>query len=357
MIKVLVVEDSVVVRELLVHILSSDPDLQVVGTARDGEEAVEMAERMKPDVITMDINMPGMDGFEATTVIMQRAPTPVIIVSASWDQKEVSKTFRALEAGALTALRKPVGVADPDYEKQAGELIQTVKLMSEVKVVKRWSRRKPPRNIPILPAQVGAQALESSVRIVAVGASTGGPPVLEQILSGLSKGFEVPILVVQHIAAGFIHGFADWLGTSSGFPVSIASHGEYPLPGHVYIAPDELHMGVGRDGLIFLKDDEKENGLRPAVSCLFRSVAETFGKNAVGVLLTGMGKDGALELKRMKDKGAVTIVQDKESSAIFGMPGEAINLGAATHVLPPAGIAEILNRLCGQERRSDQEGR
>jgi two-component system chemotaxis response regulator CheB len=347
MIKVIIVEDSQVVRDLLTHILSSDPDIQVIGTASNGEEAVKAVGDKRPDVVTMDINMPKMDGFEATRIIMETTPTPIVIVSASWDPKEVEKTFRAMEAGALAAVRKPVGVAHPEYQDQAKELIRTVRLMSEVKVIRRQSRIKHGKGIPAVLAVNDLLPSTTDVKAVAIGASTGGPPVIEAILSGLPKNFHVPLLIVQHISPGFVQGFADWLMNACGFPIKIAAQGESPLPGHVYIAPDDVHMEMGINGRIVLSKNAPENGLRPSVSCLFRSVTEVFGRNAVGILLTGMGKDGAKELKLMKEKGAITIAQDKESCVVYGMPGEAVNIDAATYVLSPAKIALLLKRLVG----------
>ena len=345
MIKVLIVEDSQVVLDFLTYILSSDPAIQVIGTASNGEEAIQAVRDKRPDVVTMDINMPKMDGFEATRIIMETTPTPIVIVSASWDLKEAERTFRAIEAGALAAVRKPVGVKHPDFKDQAKELIQTVKLMSEVKVIRRQSRIKHGKGIPAGLAVNDLIPSTTDVKVVAIGASTGGPPVIEAILSGLPKDFRAPLLIVQHIAPGFVQGFADWITHSSRFPVKIAVQGESPLPGHAYVAPDGIHLGMDTSGRIVLVKSEPENGLRPSVSYLFRSVAEVFGKNIVGVLLTGMGKDGAYELKMMKEKGAITIAQDKESCVVYGMPGEAVNLNAATYVLSPPKIAELLAEL------------
>jgi len=345
MIKVLIVEDSQVVREFLTYVLSSDPDIQVIGTASNGEEAIRAVQDKRPDIVTMDINMPKMDGFEATRIIMETTPIPIVIVSASWDPRELEKTFQAMEAGALAAVRKPVGVAHPDYKDQAEELIQTIKLMSEVKVVRRHSRIKHGKGIPAGLAVKDLIPLTTDVKVVAIGASTGGPPVIEKILSKLSKDSCAPLLIVQHIAPGFVQGFADWLASSCRIPVKIATGHEFPLPGHAYIAPDGVHMGMDTSGRIVFEGSEPENGLRPAVSYLFRSVAKVFGKNIVGVLLTGMGKDGAYELKMMKEKGAITIAQDEESCVVYGMPGEAVNLNAATYVLSPPKIAELLAEL------------
>jgi two-component system chemotaxis response regulator CheB len=345
MIKVLIVEDSQVVRDLLAFILSSDPAIQVIGTARDGAEAVRAVREKKPDIVTMDIIMPNMDGFEATRMIMETTPTPIVIVSASRDPREVEKTFLAMEAGALAAIAKPVGVAHPNYKKLRKELIQTVKLMSEVKVIKRLPQGGK-RPVFYGGSAAGMTApVTPYLKVVAIGASTGGPLAIQAILSRLPKDFPAPLLIVQHIAAGFVLGFADWLGNSSRLQIKIAAHGEYLLPGCVYIAPDDLQMGVDGGGRIILSSGEPENGLRPSVSSLFRSVSEVFGKDAIGVLLTGMGKDGAQELKRMKERGAVTIAQDRESSIVYGMPGEAVAINAAAYVLSPAGIAEFLAGL------------
>jgi len=351
MIKVLVVEDSPVVQELLVHILSSDPEIQVVGTAKDGEQAVKLAERTKPNIITMDIHMPGMNGFEATRRIMETVPTSIVIVSGSWDSQEVVKTFQAMEAGALAAIQRPRGMGDPDHEETARELVRTVKLMAEVKVVKRWARQPRGATIPATPpAEIKLERRPAEVQLVAIGASTGGPLALQTILSALPRGFSTPTLIVQHMTAGFIEGFVEWLGQTSSLPVRVASQGEDIMPGQCYVAPDGFQMKVRAGGKISLSKDDPENGLRPSVSCLFRSVAQVYGQNAVGVLLTGMGKDGAQEMKLMKEKGATTIAQDEESSVVHGMPGEAIGLGAASYVLSPDRIAAALASLARNEK-------
>lgn len=337
MIKVLVVEDSAVVREFLVHILNTDPDIRVVGTAHNGAEAQEAIMRLRPDVVTMDIHMPKLNGLDATRLIMETCPTPIVVVSGSSDPAVVATTFDAMEAGALAVLRRPAGIGHPDHEATALELVQTVKLMSEVKVVRRWARSRtaPPR----------MERKAGHCRVVAIGASTGGPPVLQTILSQLPADFPMAILVVQHMTAGFIQGFVEWLGHTSRLPVHVARHGEEIRAGHVYVAADESHMKVGRNGKIMLTQEPPENGLRPSVSCLFRSVVDVYGGDAVAGLLTGMGRDGADELKLLRDKGATTFAQDKASSVVHGMPGEAIKLDAVTLVLPSDKIAEVLARL------------
>jgi two-component system, chemotaxis family, protein-glutamate methylesterase/glutaminase len=347
-IRVLIVDDSLVAREFLQHILSSDPEIQVVGMARDGDEAVQLVLKMKPNVVTMDIHMPKMDGYQAIRKIMESHPVPVIIVSSSWDPQEVGKTFRAMEAGAVAALAKPQGMDHPDHASAARELIQTVKLMSEVKVVRRWVRPSRGPTAPSPQPRLSSRPRPSEISIIALGASTGGPPVLQTILSRLPKDLPVPIVIVQHIAQGFVQGLLEWLKQTTGFPMHLAAHGERLLPGHVYFAPDGRHLGVEADGRALLSIDPPENGLRPSVSFLFRSVARNFGSKAIGVLLTGMGRDGAEELRMMRERGAVTFAQDQASSVVHGMPGEAIKLEAAIHVLPPEAIAESLQDLAGK---------
>ena len=347
MIRVLVVEDSPTVREFLLQILRSDPAIEVVATAESGEEALEAVERTRPDIITMDIHMPRMNGFDATRQIMETHPTPIIIVSGAADATDTARAFQAIEAGALAVLSKPVGPGHPEHQNRVAELVRTVKLMSEVKVVRRWPRY---RHAGVAPAmslskEIRLQTTQSQPRIVAIGASTGGPPVLQKILATLPENFPIPLLIVQHIAAGFTQGLAEWLSQSSSLSVHIPRHGQSVLPGHVYVAPDGVHMAVGEDGRVQLRSDEPENGLRPSVACLFRSVAEAYGPSAVGVLLTGMGKDGAWELKLMKERGAVTIAQDQETSVVHGMPGEAIRIGGATYVLPAEKIRLALASL------------
>ncbi|MGH8187080.1 MAG: chemotaxis-specific protein-glutamate methyltransferase CheB, partial [Steroidobacteraceae bacterium] len=335
-IKVLVVDDTAVTRMLLVHLLESDPGIRVVGAVADGQAAVEFVQGEKPDVVLMDIHMPRLDGFEATRRIMETHPLPIVICSATTNPAEVATTFRLLEAGALACVAKPVSREHPDFESLTANLLQTVRLMSEVKVVRRWARYRTSAAVP----RTDDSRVAAGVRLIGIGTSTGGPPVLQTILSSLPKEFPVPLLIVQHIARGFLPGLIEWLDQTAGLRVHLAAHGVRPLPGHAYIAPDDFHLGVDTTGRMILSHEEPENGLRPAVSYLFRSLAETCGPASIGVLLTGMGKDGARELKLLRDVGADTIAQDHATSIVHGMPGEAIALGAACHVLPPDRIAD-----------------
>lgn len=347
-IKVLIVEDSRVVAEFLTHVLSADRRFQVVGVAEDGEAAVEAVQRTRPDVVTMDIHLPKVNGFEATRKIMETSPVPIVIVSGSVNVTEMAVTFRAVEAGAVAVVQRPNFARCAKDDAAIKELVDTVKLMSEVKVVRRWARSQGDAS-PRAVSQVAIGKLwisgPQAVQAVAIGASTGGPLVLQTVLARLPKNFPLPLLLVQHMAPGFAEGFVEWLANSSGYPVRVAREGDVALPRHAYLAPDDAHMGVRPGHRIFLSKAAREHGVRPSVSFLFRSVEQTFGANAVGVLLTGMGKDGAQELKGLREAGAVTIVQDEDSSIVHGMPGEAIQIGAARHVLPPQAIAAALTEI------------
>ncbi len=343
MIKVLIVDDSKVIQDFLAYLLSSEPDIQVVGIAGSGNEAIEIVRTKKPDVITMDIHMPGMDGYEATRSIMETYPTPIVVVTGSSRNKEITNTFKLLDAGALAVVIRPPGFAHPKFSSLRNELIQTVKLMSEVKVVRLHPRsRKEP-----LEYGKSAQSFDNDlkrIKIIAIGASTGGPIAIQIILSRLPEDLPIPVLIVQHIAKGFVKGLMEWLSSTSRIKLKLAEEGEQLKAGIGYIAPDNFQMGISRGNRIILSDQLPENGLRPSISYLFRSVAHNIGSDAMGILLTGMGKDGADELKTMKDSGAFTLVQNAESCVVFGMPAEALRIGAADQALSPGKIAEILSK-------------
>jgi len=341
MIRVLIVEDSPSIRELLSYIINADPELKIVGTSENGEEAVEAVTRLKPDIVTMDIHMPKMDGFEATRRIMETQPTPIVVVSGSTSVKDVSNALRTVEAGALSIMPKPYGLGHPQHAASAKELVQMIKLMAGVKVVKHWPKRRITTEPLPLPAVISVKTT-TGIQVVAMGGSTGATTVFQTILRGLPGDFPVPVLIVQHMAIDFIKGFSEWLTDTTTFPTSVAVNGEYLLSGHAYVAPERFHMGIDFNKQIVYAAGDPENGALPSVSHLFRSVAQCFGNQAIGVLLSGMGQDGARELKMMRDRGALTIAQDKESSVVFGMPGMAVELGAVDMVLPPESIAPVL---------------
>ncbi len=343
-VNVLIVDDSQVAREFLTHIFS-EAGIRVIGAVPDGREAIRFVQQRRPDVITMDIYMAGMNGLEATRRIMETIPVPIVIVSGNWEPAEVDTTFRAMEAGALAVVQRPYGAGHPGHEGSVQELVRTVRLMSEVRVVRRWSRTGPDKPAESSVSPEAGSKVQGNVKLVAVGASAGGPPVLQRIFGGLSVDFPVPVLVVQHMAAGFLPGMLNWLGESSAMRLRIACDGETVLPGNAYFAPDGFHMGVSGDKTVFLSSAGPEHGARPSISYLFRSVGKAYGGAAAAVLLTGMGRDGAAEMRQLREKGALTIAQDRESSAVYGMPEAAVQLGAASLVLSPGQITDTLNRL------------
>ena len=341
MIRVLVAEDSPSIRELLIYILSTDPELKVVGTAENGKEAVDAVMRLKPDIVTMDIHMPIMDGFEATQRIMETQPTPIVIVTGSISAGEVAQALRTIEVGALAIIARPYGLGHPKHTASSRELVQTVKLMAGVKVVRHWPKHQVKIEPLPLPGLI-TERLTTGIEVVAMGGSTGATNVFQTILRGLPVDLPVPVLVVQHMAIGFLQGFSEWLNDTTSFPTSIALHGEYLLPGHAYLAPEGFHMGIDNNRRVVYGKGDSENGAIPSVSYLFRSVAQCFGNQSIGILLSGMGQDGARELKTLRDSGALTIAQNKESCVVFGMPGAAVDLGAAELVLSPEMIAPVI---------------
>lgn len=341
MINVLIVDDSRSSALFLEMLISSDPDFEVVGIAKNGSDAVHLAKQLEPDIITMDINMPDMDGFEATRLIMAKTPCPIIMVSSSYSSQNATLVFKAIEAGALAIAAKPSS-SGPAAVAERQELLATLKALATAKARRRG--RKPDPAI-LSPKEPPARTGTKEIKIIAIGASTGGPQVIQKILNDLPENVPVPIVIVQHISPGYEAGFAEWLDHSSKLAVSVAMADEKLCPGHVYIAPPGVHFEVTRYGKARLVAEPFENGVRPSVSCLFRSIAVAYGVNSLGIILSGMGQDGAVELKQLRDLGAVTIAQDKESSAVHGMPGEAICLGAALHILPSWEIAPMIRTL------------
>ncbi len=344
MIRVLIVDDSPVIREVISQILQKDPEISVIGAIGNGEDGVKAAVEMSPDLITMDINLPGINGLEATRRIMNLKPVPIIIVSSTVDNYNISTSFQAIEAGALAVMRTPPGLLNPTFENYVQELINTVKLYSEIKVVKR---RFIKYNVssPVAEPYSTTDVKMMDVEIVVIGASTGGPPVVATILTILGPNLSVPVLITQHMSPGFITGYAEWLSNSSSVCVRVPEDNEVLIPGIVYVAPDNVHMGVKEKGRIHLSNEDPIKSLRPSVGYLFRTVAETYGKKALAVILTGMGDDGASEMGLIRKKGGITIAQDAESSIVNGMPGSAISLGSVKYILPPELIAEKVKSL------------
>lgn len=335
MLRVLVVDDSEVARRLLAEVLGRDGGLQIVGEAASGAEALRLAERLRPDVITMDVQMPGMDGLETTRQIMERHPAPIVVVSGGHDPGDLAHSVRALDAGALAALRKPHGPAHPGFAAEAAELVGTVKLMAEVKVFRRRPAAPPaPAAIPVAATPAAPiPAHRVPAEVVAVGASTGGPAALATVLRGLPATTPVPILVVQHITPGFDAALATWLDETTPLPVHLAVDGQALRPGEVVIAPAGTHLGLSGAARVELGRGPPVDGHRPSATHLFTSVARAFGPRALGVILTGMGSDGAAGLLELRRAGGTVLAQDEASCVVAGMPGAAVAAGAVDQVV------------------------
>lgn len=345
-IKVLIVDDSPLATELLTFIINSDPDLKVIGCVDSGERALNFIKWEIPDVITMDIVMPKMDGFETTRRIMQTTPIPIIIISACFKGEDVQKSFEAIDAGALDILEKPPGPQDPDFGTLAKRILKSIKTVAGTKLITRHYSR--PHSLshskPKLPDTETTSSL-SQIEAIAIGSSLGGPHALCTIFKELPSQFRLPIFVVQHISPGFAPGFTEWLGEHTPLHVKLAQKQEVAQPGCIYIAPDHHHLEVHQGHLISLASTPPEGGLRPAVGHLFRSMAKTYGAHGMGIILTGMGRDGVEDLLLMKQSGALTVAQDQESSLLFGMPKEAIAIGAAKRILSLQHIIELLKLI------------
>jgi two-component system chemotaxis response regulator CheB len=338
MIRVLIAEDSVTARELLRAVLSADPEIEVVGTAANGIEAVELTKTLRPDLVTMDIHMPGIDGFEATKQIMIAAPTPIIIVTASLDANDVKVSMEALKVGALALFDKP-SLDDPDFQDACTRMVSTVKAMAGVKVVRHFAPRTLP--LPAVPPPA-PERLQARIRLVAIAASTGGPAALARIFADLPGQFPVPIVVVQHITKGFVSGLATWLNSCCPLQIKVAEDFEPLRPSHVYIAADDAHLGIDTHLRVRLNHGEPIQGFRPSATYTFQSVAKVLGPAAVSVILTGMGQDGVKGLQAVRKAGGHIAAQDEASSVVFGMPGACIQQGLADRVLPLANIGDWL---------------
>ncbi len=336
----MVVDDSRVFRHFLTWILSSDPSIEVVGAVHDGYEAVKQVEKLNPDLITIDLNMPGINGYETTRQLMEVFPVPIIIVSGLFHSSEVSMTFNSLKAGALAVLPKPEGIEHPNHKESSLKFLKMVKTMAEVKVVRRL-----PGSGKTNKSSLANKSMIINTKIIAIGASAGGPPVLQEILSGINPEFKIPIIIVQHIDPFFAESFCNWLRDTTKRNIMIGQDKQIIQEGTIYLPPSDSHITVSEGGYIKISKDKPEHSCRPSVSYLFRGILEQYGKYSMGIILTGMGKDGAKELSAMFESGCHTIVQEPSTALVNGMPGEAIRLNAASQILSPAQIAKYLNLL------------
>lgn len=352
-IRIVVADDSMTVRKRIVDVLSAQPDFEVVAEAADGKEAIEACQRLRPDAVTLDMMMPVMTGLAATEYIMAYCPTPILVVSSSFNRGELFKTYDALAAGALDVLEKPRGDdTDAAWEQR---LAATLRLISRIKVIMHPRGRLAHLGNGAQPARFPGPPIPGAgdrCELVAIGASTGGPGAVVDILRGLSARFPLPLLVVIHISRAFGMGFAEWLNGISPLPVAFARDDE-PLPGpgvgRVALAPPDEHLIVCGGRLRLTREPERHS-CRPSVDVLFESVARELGSRAAACLLTGMGRDGATGLLAVRQAGGVTIAQDESTSVVFGMPREAIRLHAADQVLRLDQIAPTLAALASKAR-------
>lgn len=340
-IRVLIIEDSRVIREFLEHIIGHDPRLAIVGAVGTAEEALGMLDRVAPDVISMDIRLPGMNGFEATQRIMAERPTPIVVVSASVECEDLRITMNALQAGALTVLEKPAGTTSDEYEALAERLCTQLAIMSQVKVVRRRTNQHPTSKIHH-PSTCG-------YRMLGIVTSTGGPNALPLLLAGLGSDFPLPILLVQHITGSFLEGFASWLESACPFSVAVVRDDVIPVPGTVYVAAQDRHLRL-EGGVLQVDAGDPVCAQRPSGTVLFESMARTLGFGSLGVLLTGMGDDGAAGLLQVRQRGGYTIAEDESTAVVYGMPAEAVRLGAVCESLPLPAIAPRIVELTFSKR-------
>lgn len=351
-IRVLIVDDSLVAREMLAQILTSDPDIEVVGMSRDGEEAVETTSRLRPDLITMDIHMPKMDGLEAIERIMAFTPTPILVVSSSVHGEGIGRAFDALQMGALEVIKKPEPRDWADMERIGAEVIRRVKVLARIRVIThirgklaaagRASRFEPSTGMRL------ANAPGATYLIVAIGSSTGGPSALLSVLGRLPKDLPVPVVIAQHIADGFIPGLVSWLDAGCAMKVQAAQDGEEVSPGIAYLAPTGTNLVT--DGSVLRYQKPRTGQLYiPSADTLFESVGYSYGKRSIGVILTGMGSDGAAGLNSMRLAGAATIGQDEATSTVFGMPKAANDMGAVQQMLNIHEVAGAIMTLLGSD--------
>ncbi len=342
--RVLVVEDSLTVRRRICDVLSADEGLVVIAEAEDGRRAIELCQELRPDVVTMDMMLPGLTGLAATEYIMAYCPTPILIVSSSLNRGELFRTYDALAAGAVDGLDKPLGdEPEGDWERR---LVAAVKLVARIRVITHPRARLRSVTRPTEAPPIIIEGGDREHDVVAIGASTGGPGALAEILRALPADYPIPVLIVLHLGEPFGTALAEWLDGQSRLAISYATEGE-PIRGRrgvALLAPPGAHLSV-RGGRAHLTADPPRHSCRPSVDVLFESVAREHGPHAAGFLLTGMGKDGAKGLLEMRHAGSLTVAQDERTSVVYGMPREAVLIGAAERQLPLDAIVAMIASL------------
>jgi two-component system chemotaxis response regulator CheB len=337
--RVLVVDDSLVCREILAAILDAEPDIQVIGQAENGKQALELNRKLRPDLVTMDIQMPGMDGFSTIEEIMAQNPVPILVVTSVPLRDGIDQSFLAIKTGALDLVKKP----DPG-SLEGRTLVEKVRVLSGVKVIRHRRAR------PALIVQPSCEVVSERIEVVALVSSTGGPKLLSELFGAMPREVSLAFLLTQHLPDGFVTGFIHWLNQEISLQVEQAHEGMRITPGMVLVAPSEKHLEVRQRGLVHLSDAPAIQSHRPSGTPMLKSVAKVYGKRAMGIILTGMGRDGAEGLLKLRQSGGLCIAQDEASSLIFGMPKAAIELGAATRVLGVNAIVQCI-LAHGQGRR------
>jgi two-component system, chemotaxis family, protein-glutamate methylesterase/glutaminase len=353
-VRVLVVDDSATVRARIVDALRADPGIEVVGEASDGKMAITLCQELRPDVVTMDMVLPGVTGLVATEHLMAHCPTPILVISAATNRGELVSTRDALTAGAVDVLEKPSGgEADGEWD---GKLVKAVKMVARIQVITHLGLRRGPDRPPVAdPAPSRAANSVRDYSVVAIGASTGGPGAVASMLSGLPRSFALPVLLVLHVGESFAGSLTQWLEGVTGRPVRLAEHGRpvASAAGQVIMAPAGRHMVV-QGGRLALTSTPPRQSCRPSVDELFESVAAQYGPRSAGCLLTGMGRDGAEGLLSIDRAGGLTIAQDEATSVVYGMPREAVLRGAVQHLLPLEQIGATLATLTGRQAEVKQ---
>ncbi|MBW0149863.1 MAG: chemotaxis-specific protein-glutamate methyltransferase CheB [Phenylobacterium sp.] len=344
----MIVEDSLVVRQLLTHIIGRDPRFVVAAAVASAEDALAEIPRVRPDVISMDIRLPGMDGLEATARIMADNPTPIVVIADAVEDASLRISMNALRAGALTVVEKPAGPSNASYERLAETICTQLFIMSSVPVIRRRSIGAPrDERTEARPIVTGAF---ERLDFLALAASTGGPPALAKVLGALPSNFPAPVLLVQHMGAAFMEGFAKWLDGLCAMPVVLAQDGVLAEPSCVYVAPGDSHLAIRSSGVMRITQDPPVGGQRPSANVLFGALAEAAPTRTVAALLTGMGEDGAQGMSRLSQGGAHTIAEHASTAVVNGMPAAAVRLRAARDILPLDLIGPRILQLSGKGR-------
>jgi two-component system chemotaxis response regulator CheB len=349
-VRVLVVDDSRTSRVLLSEVLDADPGIEVVGHAENGLEGLRLVAQLRPSLVLMDVRMRGLDGFEATERIMASHPTPIVIVTAGHDARDVQMGMRALRAGALTILAKPGGPGTASFAREAAHLRSLVHALADVRVVRRRTRTvaRPGGETgrPLSPERtVAAISPERTVAAIGIAVSTGGPVALQRFLTALPTDMTVPVLVVQHIADGFTQGLVDWLSSGTGLDVRLAVDGQRVRPGTVFLAPDDRHLTLGPHDTLAVSNGPPVRRFRPSGDVLLRSLAHVLGPQAAAVVLTGMGSDGLDGARAVHAAGGLVLAQDEATSAVYGMPKAVVDAGLANKVGSASELAYVLASL------------